>query len=165
MSWTITLHGRRRAVFGALVLAASTLAIGAASTGVADAADPTSHYNVWSDGPEAGGPQAHGYGDVTWISKHRFTVGHVINDICPPDGIGAFLYIGIRFMDGSVEWNLDVAHDTGGCEGDGNFFGNRNFGPYERRVRAVELWACEWNAARSHLDCGAHERRDNPHTG
>jgi opacity protein-like surface antigen len=58
---------------------------------------------------------AHMYGNVTFISKTKATITGRINDVCPEDGLGAYVNI-TAFYGSSESQDNYVAKDTQGCK-------------------------------------------------
>ncbi|HEX6026559.1 MAG TPA: hypothetical protein VFZ00_31470 [Solirubrobacter sp.] len=129
----------------------------------AEAASPVNQsYRVNTSGESSTRGYARARGDLTWYSRRKFIISGRINDICPRDGRGAFLFIEINYRDGDRSNHYPRrARDMGGCR-------DRNGEAFSityrrhRRITYVGIWACEGTPTRPQACRG--KTRDNPFT-
>ena len=94
------------------LLAAVLLLAGASS---AEAA-VTRSFDIYTAFGPTGGGQAHTWGTATFRSGGRATVSGRLNDVCPKDGLGAYLTVTFDFHEGGGGPRSFTAKDAGGCE-------------------------------------------------
>lgn len=137
---------RRKMVFSGILLA--ILAVLVSFAGPASAAQGFDIATVGGSAPSDGSARASG--SVTFNSKANFAISGRINDRCPGDGYGAYLYVIGAYGNGASisSTPIFVASDTHGCSAssDGYPF-SRSFTPAAGRTVAwVRLTLYEINA-------------------
>ena len=96
----------RRAIVSAV--AASALTGVAASPAAADVVRP---YDLYTSKVQTAG-QAHVYGNVRFLSNGNVAITGNLNDVCPEDGYGAYVYFTNYIENG----NYYTDQDTRGCK-------------------------------------------------
>jgi hypothetical protein len=123
----------------ATAVAASAFVAAAAGPASADVVRP---YDLYTSKVKTPG-QAHVYGNVRFLSNGNVSITGNLNDVCPEDGYGAYVYFTNYIENG----NYATAKDLRGCNASGSvpFAVTYTRASYESRIDEVHILLKEYD--------------------